>query len=376
MDFVIKKIENNDIEKELKDIGFDKNYVGTGSLKHKFLNLKIYNVTPIQATILKETALSAGCDVGVHRDVLTHKIERSNCILSGTIQQIKQTASKLKNQQFSMNKLGVLIEENLDKKYSLPQIMGIINLSENSFSNDFEEPIKKINSYLSQNVDIIDIGAESTSPNKEDVDPTVQINKIIPVLDYLKDKHVTVSVDTRSYEVAREVLKHKVDIINDVSFLSDEKIAECVLENNKKYVLTHSKGTPKTMNLLCEYENTVDEVYLSLSEKLNRLQEMGMNRENIILDVGFGFAKNIEQNLEIMRHTEEFKSLNCTLLAGISRKRTIQSFSNTKENNELDFITALSSFYFVLKNVDILRVHNPYMTKIAVDFAKSLKDRY
>lgn len=372
MNFEVKKLDTKNIKKELLEIGFDKNYLDFGFLKHSFLNLKIYNLTPVQATILKETALSVGCDTGVNRDVLTHNIEASNCILSGSISQIKKVVEKLKNQQFKMKELGELIEKSLQENNETPKIMGILNLSENSFSNDYKNPFERIDEFLAQNVDIIDIGAESTSPNKDDVDYKIQIDKILPVLDYLKGKNVKISIDTRSFEVVEKVIKENVDIINDVSFLANPKIPKLVLENNKKYVLTHSKGTPKTMNLMCDYENLLDEIYLSLSEKISYLEKIGFEKENVIVDVGFGFAKNVEQNIEIMKHIQEFKSLGCPILAGISRKRVIKSFAKNEENDELDFITALSSFYFSLKNVDILRVHNPYLTKLAINFAKSL----
>ncbi|MBE7705633.1 MAG: dihydropteroate synthase [Cyanobacteria bacterium SIG30] len=376
MSFLVKKIDNKNIKEELNNVGFDKNYLEQGVLKHKFLNLKICNLTPVQATIIKQTALSLGCDSAVHRDVLTSRIENSNCVLSGSISQLKKVSEKLKRQPFSLSKLSILIDENLEDDFKKTQIMAILNLSENSFSGFSFDPKDDIEKFLKLGVDIIDIGAESTSPNSKMVDDDVQIQKLSPILDILKDKNVLVSVDTRSSVVADFAIRNGADIINDVSFLSDENMADVIIESGKKLILTHSKGTPETMDNLCDYKNVTDEVYFDLNEKINDLEKKGLSRENIIVDVGFGFAKNVEQNFELIKNIEQFKSLKCKLLAGTSRKRVLRSLidNENKENLnlELDFLTAISSFYFAQKNIDILRVHNPYLTKLALNFQKLL----
>ncbi len=375
MGFVVRKISEDNIETELKNIGFDPCYVQLGADKHRFLNLKIYGLTPEQATILKQTALSVGCDCGVNRGVLTHSVEKSDCVLSGSFSQIKKIGEKLKKQPFSLLALGDEILSQMQAKTpKKPLIMGILNLSEDSFSSDYKDPTERIKEIISQGADIIDIGAESTKPGALAVDAKTQLDKILPVLDFLKDKNIIKSVDTRLSFVADEVLKFGVDIINDVSFLNyDEKLLDVVLKHNKKLVLTHSRGTPLTMQNFCEYENVVDEIYSEFQDKINLLRNRGFDMQNLILDVGFGFSKNKKQNIKLIKHIEEFKSLGCEILVGTSRKSFLDDFTNDKNNENLDFLTSLTSFYFSMKNIDILRVHNVELTKTTLDFAQAIK---
>lgn len=381
MDFIVKKIMSNDIKAELEAIGFDEHYLNMGVKKHEFLNLKIFNVSPIQATIIKQTALSAGCDCAVNRDVLGHLIENSNCILSGSITQIENVIKKLLSQQFSLPVLSKLIENQIEidkNKNETSKIMGILNLSKNSFSKDLvgedfsKSAIEKAEILIEEGADIIDIGAESTKPNAIEVSSREQIEKIAPVIEFLKNQKCIISVDTRSAEVADFALSKGADIINDVSFLYDKSMANIIKKYQKPYILTHSRGIPSNMDNFCNYENVVETVYIELKEKAENLIKNGILKENIILDVGFGFAKNVEQNLKLVKHIEEFKSLGFKILAGISRKRVIQSFSNSKDVKELDFLTSLATFYFAQKNVDIIRVHNVKEAKQTIEFANAL----
>lgn len=377
MDFVVKKINMDNMRQELEEINFDSCYLQHGLKKHQFLNFKIYNVTPIQATIIKQTALSCDCDCAVNRDVLGNMIENSDCILSGTIAQIEQVTQKLKNQQFSLSKLAQIIENKIPKMTkNKTNIMGILNLSEDSFSHDFKNPFERADEIISQGADIVDIGAESTQPSAKSVDADTQIEKIAPMLDYLSEKDILTSVDTRLASVSDFALKNGAKIINDVSFLNyDTELAQTVLNHGATLVLTHSRGVPETMDDFCNYENVVKTVYFELLEKSQKLIQMGFKSENIILDVGFGFAKNVKQNLELLKHIDEFKSLNFSLLAGISRKRVIKNFAQNKEDiKELDDITSLATFYFAQKHVDTVRVHNVKMAKNAINFAYEIEN--
>ncbi|HBB45080.1 MAG TPA: hypothetical protein DCZ34_03045, partial [Clostridiales bacterium] len=135
-DFLVKELSNTNIEKELIDIGFDKTYTHVAKDKFEYKNFKIFNLTPAQANILKQTAISVGADCGTHREVITGKIENSNCVLGGSHSQIKKIASKLQHQPFGLKILGQILDEKT--KINTPEktkIMGVLNVTTNSFSD-------------------------------------------------------------------------------------------------------------------------------------------------------------------------------------------------------------------------------------------------
>ena len=167
-DFILRELKNCDIKNELKQVGFDKSYIHKAVEKFDYKNIKIYSLTPAQANILKQTAISVGADCATHREVITGKIEKSNCILGASKSQIKKIAEKLKFQPFKLKELGELLvsENNNEDKVKL---VGILNITENSFSdgglyNDFEKAKEHLLQMINDGADIIDIGAESTKP--------------------------------------------------------------------------------------------------------------------------------------------------------------------------------------------------------------------
>ena len=169
-DFLVKKLSNTNIEQELINIGFDKTYTHTAKDKFEYINFKIFNLTPAQANIIKQTAISVGADCGTHREVITGKIENSNCILGGSLSQIKKISEKLQRQPFGLKILGQILEEKT--KIKLPektQLMGVLNVTTNSSSDggdfyDFDKSIEHLKQLIDDGADIIDIGAESTKP--------------------------------------------------------------------------------------------------------------------------------------------------------------------------------------------------------------------
>ena len=378
-EFVIKKIERNLSLKDFDDIGFSKIYKEAELSKSKFIKLKIFDLTVIQANILKQTALSKGCDCAVHEGCLNNSVEKTDVILFGTKKQIKNVVESIKRQQFKMPILAEeiisVIEEKPSKK---PIIMGILNLTEDSFSDggkylDFEKAVAHAREMFEQGADIVDIGAESTRPGADEVPNDIQIKRIIPVLKELTNLYPdkNFSVDTRSSEVAKEVLKiNKNVLINDVSGLCfDEKMAEVIIKNNAKVVICHSSSIPKDMQEKTEYKNIVDDIFKFFVEKTEFLTSKGLPKENIILDVGFGFGKTVEQNFELIKRCDEFLSLNYPLLAGVSRKSFIQK---TVLDGDFDNLTASLCGELLLKGVSVFRVHDVKKTKDVIKLYSAL----
>lgn len=366
--FSAKVIANTDIEKELSQIGFDEGYRYAVSDKFKYINIKIFDLSPAQANILKQTALSLGTDCATHRDVITGKVDKSNTILGGSYNELKKISEKLKKQPFKLGELGNLIIELIDTKtLGRTKLAGILNITPNSFSDGgkYIEPVeaqKHLIELINDGADIIDIGAESTKPFSEAVSAEEQITRLKPVLEFIRKENIKtpISVDTRSSKVAEYVLNNGVQIINDVSgFDYDNKLAEVVAKYNAGVIIQHSKGTPENMQLLPQYEDVVEEIYFSLKNKIEYARNLGI--KNIIADVGIGFGKTKENNYELINRAEEFFSLNCPLMYGVSRK----SLLGVKENdNELkDALTLGVSYPLVQKGVDYLRVHNVKLHK-------------
>ena len=257
-DFILREIKDTDIEKEINAIGFDKSYSHKAKEKFEYKNIKIYSLTPAMANILKQTALSVGCDCATHREVITGKIENSNCILGGSVSQIKKIAEKLKFQPFGLKELGKKLENSCPSLAGGPKSMisrrrtklvGILNLTTNSFSdggmyNDFEKAKEHLLELISDGADIIDIGAESTKPYSSPVSPKEQLEKLLPIIDFAKNK-TTISIDTRSAIVAEECINAGANIINDVSgFDYDEKMVDVIAKHNIPIIIQHLVARP------------------------------------------------------------------------------------------------------------------------------------
>lgn len=370
-DFLVKKLSNTNIEQELINIGFDKTYTHTAKDKFEYINFKIFNLTPAQANIIKQTAISVGADCGTHREVITGKIENSNCILGGSLSQIKKISEKLQRQPFGLKILGQILEEKT--KIKLPektQLMGVLNVTTNSFSDggdfyDFDKSIEHLKQLIDDGADIIDIGAESTKPYSKPVSSNDQLKKLEPILNYIKTQSIKtpISIDTRSSVVAKRCIELGADIINDVSgFDFDNNMVNVLAQNpNTKIVIQHSQGSPEIMQNNPTYSNLMDEIYTKLKNKVDFAINNGIKFENIIIDPGIGFGKTKEDNFEILKRWKELKTIGCPVLIGISRKSLLDMPQAT--NEEKDIYTLALDSILMNENIDIIRVHNVKMHK-------------
>lgn len=364
-DFLLKELSNTNIETELKTIGFDNSYTHKAKNKFEYKNFKIFNLTPAQANILKQTALSIGADCGTHREVIRGKIETSNVILGGNISQLLQISEKLQRQPFGLKDLGELLKEKITlQQPKMTKIMGILNITQNSFSDggkyyNTDAAIKHLHQMINDGADIIDIGAESTKPFSQAISADKQLEKLIPVLQYLQTiPHPPISIDTRSAKVAKKCLELGAEIINDVSgFDYDDKMADIMVNfPNAKIILQHSQGTPENMQISPHYDNLMDELYINLKTKVDFAISKGIKKENIIIDPGIGFGKTKEHNIEILRRWKEFKTIGCQILIGLSRKSFLEM--PTAPNDEKDLYSLAFNSMLMRENIDYIRVHN------------------
>lgn len=379
-------------EQDLKDIGFDKTYTKNAVNKHIFKTIKIHKLTCAQANIIKQTALTSGTDCAVHREVITGKVELSDCILSGSISQLKTICEKLKFQPLQLSLLSdeikALITDYIPSltirdiifDWKKPYIMGILNVTPDSFSDggEFNTVEKAVNHYkqmIKDGADIIDVGGESTRPFSKRISPEEEITRVIPVIEEIRtfDKNTILSIDTRNASTALKAIEAGADIINDISALDwDEKMIDVVKEKNCPVILNHSKGTPDVMQNDTYYNNVIDDIYDYFQKKIDFLIENGINHSQIIIDPGIGFGKNTDQNFEIINRLEEFKTLGCAILAGHSRKNFLKETIDSNDNNELDKATLIVSQKLIDNSANIIRVHNVKEHKILVDLLQSL----
>jgi dihydropteroate synthase len=246
---------------------------------------------------------------------------------------------------------------------AFPKVMGILNLTPNSFydggkyAND-AAVLKQVEQMLADGADFIDVGAYSSKPNAEFVSTEEELNRLIPALkSILKEFPTTlISIDTFRSEVAKQAIEAGASMINDISAgRLDEKMMETVAKLHVPYIMMHLKGTPQTMVQFIDYEDVVKEVLFYFSEKIALARSFGIN--DIIVDPGFGFAKTVEQNYEILQKFELFSSLELPLLVGISRKSMVYKPLQTTAANALNGTTALNMLALT-KGGSILRVHD------------------
>lgn len=371
-DFVLKEIINADLRCELEKIGFDKSYIHRAVDKFQYRNIKIYDLVPAQANILKQTALSVGADCATHRETITAKTEKTDCILGGSKSQLYKIAEKLKSQPFGLKILGekigyFLIKPQLSER---TKIVGILNITQNSFSDggmyfDYSKACEHLQELINDGADIVDIGAESTKPFSQAVSADEQLKRILPILDFVQEQKINVplSIDTRSAKVAEACIRAGASIINDVSGLEyDEKMADVVAANGVKVIIQHTKGTPENMQVAPHYESLMDEIYLDLKKRIDFAVSRGVNTENIIVDPGIGFGKTREGNFEILRRIEELQGLGSPVMLGISRKSLLNM--PDKDNMTKDIFTVALNTLALARKVDYIRVHNVKLHKI------------
>jgi dihydropteroate synthase len=247
--------------------------------------------------------------------------------------------------------------------FEKPIIMGILNVTPDSFfdggkHNSLENAIEHAAQMVNDGVDIIDVGAYSSRPGAPMISSQEEIDRAIPIIEALLKEfpQIPLSIDTFRADVAKASIKSGAHIINDISGgLLDEDMFKTVAELQVPYILMHMRGTPETMQQLTDYEDVVNDVAVDLGEKISQLIDLGV--KDIILDPGFGFAKTIEQNYELLLRVNELHYHGLPILGGISRKSMIYKKLGITPQESLNATTALNTL-LLERGVQILRVHD------------------
>ena len=245
-------------------------------------------------------------------------------------------------------------------------LMAIINITPDSFSDggnflDLKSSLKHASLCIQEGAHILDLGAQSTRPGASEVGPEIEIDRLIPVIKGIKDRHsdIFISVDTFHNSVARKALEAGADLINDVTGgRRDPLIFKIVAEFKCPYVLTHSRGNSLTMDSLSNYDNFLLDVKHELLNQIDLALKAGVLSSQIIIDPGIGFAKDLYQNLSILKNIEEFISMGYPVLVGPSRKRFIGSIIGELDPTKRGFGTAAVVSRCVSAGVNFVRVHD------------------
>ncbi len=244
-------------------------------------------------------------------------------------------------------------------------VMGILNLTPDSFSNDgiyndVGRAVAEAEEIVRAGADIIDIGGESTRPGALLVSEEEEIKRVIPVIERLAKKiSVPISIDTRKSGVARRALDSGASIINDITGLeSDAGMAQLAAQYDAGVVVMHIKGSPQTMQINPTYSDVTNEIIEKLRQLVKKAEAAGVKRENIIVDPGIGFGKTFEHNLEILENLSHLKVLGRPILVGTSRKSFIGNVLDGTEPQQRVFGTAASVAIAIKNGADIIRVHD------------------
>lgn len=276
-------------------------------------------------------------------------------------------------QKSTLNVQGTLLD------LSEPKIMGILNLTPDSFydggrNNNLNAALKKTEQMLTDGADIIDIGAYSSRPGAVHISEEEEHQRMIPVIRAIirEFPKTIISADTFRSGIARASASEGAGIINDISAGSlDENMFKTIAEIKLPYVLMHMRGTPQTMAKHTDYENIITDLCYYFAGKIAQLKSMGVH--DLIIDPGFGFAKTLEQNYELLNGLETLKICGHPILAAVSRKSMIYKLLDTDAEHALNGTTVINTIA-ITKGANILRVHDVKEAKEVIRILSQLKN--
>ena len=372
-----------------KKIGVDP--YGIDAMASKTININILlEDQPCKiANIIKQEMLSVGGDAAVARGSVSCSVPVSNILIMGTLKQISELVKKIDKQPFGLNLIARNIlkilknigqneyvlktfrrEINLGKK---TLIMGILNITPDSFSDgglycSQQKAVERGLQMVDEGADIIDIGGESTRPGAKSIEASVELKRVLPVIESLvKQVKIPISIDTTKAKVAKLALASGAEIVNDISALhGDKKIAKTISDEGAAVILMHMRGNPRNMqkgNLV--YNNLMGEVTDYLEKSSEKALKAGIEKDCLVIDPGIGFGKTPEDNYKIIKNLSQLKELGMPVMIGTSRKSFIGKATGGEPEQRLEG-TAATIAAAIMNGCHIVRVHDvAAMKKVA-----------
>ena len=386
-----------DLERELAGVGSDPQCWPIFLAKSRVVAIKLESLSTAGANILKQTAIACGGDCAVNRAIVSGRVRHTDAVLFVTMRQLRVLLDRLASQPECVARLvpelvvlsgrlllparGIKLGRKTIDLGSRTHVMGILNATPDSFSDGgrFLEPpaaLDHASAMAEEGADFIDVGAESTRPGSKAVPAKEQLKRLLPVLRAVKRRvNVPVSVDTTSATVAQAALREGADIVNDVSALAgDRRMAAVVARAGVPCILMHMKGRPRTMQRNPEYSDLMSEVVGFLATALERGEQAGIERRQMLVDPGIGFGKTAAHNLEILRRLAELRSLGAPVVAGPSRKRFIGAVSDAPPGERLEG-TIAACVFAAANGANVLRVHDVKPVVKALKLADAIELR-
>ena len=384
----------NEAIHQIREVGVDPTGVKLMEGKTLHFNLKMEEIDPRTANVLKQEMLSLGGDVAVDRRGLDCSIKQTDALLMGTQKHFERLILKLE-QYPDLGALRQSIKEAIKnisrthysircrkQKLTLGKrtlLMGVLNVTPDSFSDggaffNKEKAISRGLGMVEEGADIIDIGGESTRPGSKPVGLEEELHRVIPVIESLeKEVDVPISIDTYKSAVAQRAVEAGAQIINDISGLHfDPNLAQVAARGDTPLVLMHIRGTPETMQKDVHYSSLFAEIIRYLKNSIRMAESAGIDPGQMIIDPRIGFGKTIEDNLLILKHLYEFRILGKPILLGTSRKSFIGKILNTEVGDRLE--GTLSSIAIgVLNGAHIIRSHDVREAKKAIALADAVR---
>jgi len=361
----VEKISSDiDIKKRLKDLGVDEGGINILATKADIHILYIYDLHVGAANILKQDALSIGADLAVPRGTVVAAKPTVACILIANTKQLKALARKELAQPFGLKELAKKLKEfaQLQKPKSV-EIMGIINANDDSFYAQSrlkdKEAIQSIERMIEAGADIIDVGAVSSRPNAPIVSVEEELARIEPLLTLIKQhklyENVKFSCDSFEPKVLQKALESGFCIVNDITGLQNDAVCRLCASYDATVIIMHMQGTPQTMQKNPNYKSVLSDVYDFFERRVQKAESFGV--KEIILDVGIGFGKRLEDNVSLIKNLEHFLQLKKPLLVGASRKSMIDTISPSSVDERLPGTLTLH-LEAVKNGASLLRVHD------------------
>lgn len=352
--------------------------------KAEILPLKLLEVRTPAANILKQEMLAAGGDAVVPTGCIVNADKYVDVLLLGTLKQYKVLLNKLEQMQyFGLKQVAAELQHAVTAAlkpqvlkttladgrvltYDKMCVMGILNITPDSFYEGsrvsaLADVVARAGQMLEQGAQVLDIGGESTRPGSDSVDGEEERRRVLPVIEALRREYpeAVLSVDTYRADTAEAALAAGADIINDISAMeADKNMLDVVVRSKAPIILMHMRGTPKNMQQNCQYQDVVQEVAVYLAERARLLREQGVGADKIILDPGIGFAKDVEQNLRLMRDLHVLTSFGYPVLLAASRKSTIGAVLGGVPAAERLEGTIATSLQAVQAGAQMVRVHD------------------
>ncbi|MCD6432687.1 MAG: dihydropteroate synthase [Sulfurimonas sp.] len=378
----IEKLSNNiDAKKYLKELGVDGGGVEilASKMQHYLISIKDLHVGG--ANILKQDALSVGADLAVPRGTVIATTKYVDCILVATKRQVQILSKKESAQPFGLKELAHKLKDILEvKKPQYIEIMGVINANDDSFysRSRFQglRAIEVIEQMIEDGADIIDIGGVSSRPNAAKVSVKDELLRVKPIIDAVQKEKLyekaRFSIDSYESKIISYALESGFNIVNDITGLANDEVCKLCADYGATAVIMHMQGSPQTMQDNPKYDRVLSDVYSFLQERTLKAESFGI--KDIILDIGIGFGKSVDDNLFLLKHLEHFLTLGRPLLVGASRKSMIDKISSSQADERLAGTLALH-LEAIRNGASMLRVHDVKEHQQAIKVYEALSKR-